>query len=133
MVAILDGKFVFPVAVWRRELLLKADHLGVPAEVEEVEPLDDVELDVDEPRPPGSSGDGLGGLGSSLAPGPVPGPPMAPFYGLPPGTDTRGLGLESFDGRGPVRKSAGTTRPPTIPPEFWGTYAPATQKTASKD
>ena len=53
MVPILDGKFVFPVAVWRRERLLKADHLGVPAEVEEVEPLDDVELDVDEPRPPG--------------------------------------------------------------------------------
>ncbi len=30
VVPIFDGKFVFPVAVWRRERLLKADHLGIP-------------------------------------------------------------------------------------------------------
>ncbi len=59
-VPILDGKFVFPVAVWRHERLLKADNFDVPAEVEEVEPLDDVDLlDIDVPRPPGCSRDVL--------------------------------------------------------------------------
>ncbi len=58
---------------------------------------------------------------------------MAPFYGLPPGTDTRGMGLESFDGRGPVRKSAGTTRPPTIPPEVWQSYSPDNKAEAIKE
>ena len=79
MVPILDGKFVFPVAAWRRERLLKADRLGIPAEFEEVEQLEDVELDIDEPRPPGSSDDANGGLGSSLAPVRVPDRPGPPF------------------------------------------------------
>ena len=51
-----DGNLLFPVAVWRHERLLKADNFDVPAEVEEVEPLDDVDLlDIDPPRPPAST------------------------------------------------------------------------------
>ncbi len=72
-------------------------------------------------------------LGANPTPAPLPGPPMAPFYGLPPGTDTRGMGLESFDGRGPVRKSTGATRPPTIPPEVWGTHSPKKQNKAIEE
>ncbi len=53
-----------------------------------------------------------------------------PFWGHPPGTDTRGMGLESFDGRGPVRKSKGATRPPTIPPAVWGKASPKIQAAA---
>ena len=79
---------------------------------------------IDAPRPPGSSGDGIVGLGASSTPAPLHGPPIAPFYGLPPCTDTRGMGLETFEGRGPVRKSAGTTRPPTVQPEVWQKYSP---------
>ncbi len=56
--------------------------------------------------------------------------PTAPFYGLPPGTDIRGMGLESFDGRGRVAKSAKTTRPPTIPPELWTKTSPSEKKDA---
>ena len=76
------------------------------------------------PRPPGSSEDGIVGLGANLTSVSSPGPPMAPFYGLPPGTDIRGLGLETFVGRGAVRNSTGTTRPPTIPPELWQLKSP---------
>ncbi len=43
------------------------------------------------------------------------------------------MGLESFDGRGPVRKSAGTTRPPTIPPEVWQSYSPDNKAEAIKE
>ena len=81
-------------------------------------------LIIDALRPPGSSGDGIVGLGANLTSVPLPGPPMAPFYGLPPGTDIRGLGLETFVGRGAVRNSTGATRPPTIPPELWQLKSP---------
>ena len=37
-VPILDGKFVFPVADWRHERLLKADSFDVPDELEDVGP-----------------------------------------------------------------------------------------------
>ena len=81
----------------------------------------------------GASGSGLDGAAASqegpYAPPHLPpdtdigsdgNPPagaMLPAYtGIAPGTDTRGMGLESFPGRGKVRKRKGTTRPPTIPP-----------------
>ena len=58
---------------------------------------------------------------------------MEPSYGLPLGTDTRGVGLESVDGRGPVMKSAGATRPLTIPPEAWQTYSHEDDNTAIEE
>ncbi len=72
-------------------------------------------------------------LGANSTPAPLPGPPMAPFYGFPPGTDTRGMGLETIDGRGPVRKSAGTPRPPTIQPEVWQSYSPENKAEVIKE
>ena len=36
------------------------------------------------------------------------------------GKDTRGLGLETFDGRGAVRRYKGSKRPPKIPHQFGG-------------
>ncbi len=71
--------------------------------------------------------------GSSFAPVRVPDRLGPPFYGLPLGTDTRGMGWEFFDGRGPVRKSAGTTRPPTIQPEVWQGYSPGKKAIAIEE
>ena len=42
------------------------------------------------------------------------------------------MGLESFDGRGRVGKSAKTTRPPTIPPELWQKASPSEKEDAIK-
>ena len=43
------------------------------------------------------------------------------------------MGLESFEGRGRVGKSAKTTRPPTIPPELWQKTSPNDKEAAIKD
>ncbi len=129
-----DGKFLFPVAVWRQERLLKADHFNVPAEVEEVHESDDIEaLPLDDPLPAGIGSGSSGDYGATWVPGSVPPYPTAPFYGLPPGTDVRGMGLESFDGRGRAAKSATANRPPTIPPELWQKTSPNGKKDAIKD
>ncbi len=128
-----DGKLLFPVAAWRQERLLKADPFQVPPEVEEVRESDDIEaLPLDDPLPAGISAGSSGYNGASWIPGSVPPRPSAPFYGLPPGTDIRGMGLEYFEGRGAVAKSARTTRPPTIPPELSTRTSPSEKEDAIK-
>ena len=119
----LSGKFIYPVAKWRRKALLRGDHSDhttdpdLPALGDTSGGEDD--SDDEPPRPPGSSGD--------LPPVPTFPPPdevsakagpQSEYTETAPGTDTRGLGLETFDGRGSVRVRKGSTRPPTIPPEL---------------
>ncbi len=121
------------MAAWRRERLLKADPYQVPSEVQEVHDSDDIEAPpTDDPLPAGISGGSSGDVGVSWVPGSVPPRPSAPFFGLPPGTDVRGMGLEYFEGRGAVAKNARTTRPPTIPPELWTKTSPSEKGDAIK-
>ena len=100
------GKFTFPVAQWRRKREIYMTDFDNPTDPEMPE-LIDTSGDEAPPRPPGSSSDGAGV--SSQRSDPVP-PPVIQSPPAP-GTDTRGLGLESFDGRGSVRMRKGTTRP----------------------
>ena len=48
----------------------------------------------------------------------------------PTGVDTRGMGLETFDGRGGVRTRKGSSRPPTISPEIWQMHSAKRKKEA---
>jgi hypothetical protein len=99
--------------------------------------------DDDLPRPAGSSADGIGGVSESSAPVPPHVPLFAPseaasakagltseHTGTQPGTDTRGLGLETFAGRPHVRKFKGSTRPPAISGELLGMYSAKDKRAA---
>ena len=112
------GNFTFPVARWRRRREISMTDFDNPTDPEMPE-LRDTSDDEAPPRPPGSSSDGAGVSSQRSDPVPPPAIQSPPA----PGTDTRGLGLETFDGRGSVRMRKGTTRPPTIPPELWGTHS----------
>ena len=108
------GKSTFPVARWRRTRELNMVDFDNSTDPEMPE-LCDTSDDEAPPRPPGSSSDGIGVSSERLDTL----PPTHQNSSPAPGTDTRGLGLETFEGRGSVRMRKGTTRPPTIPPEFW--------------
>ena len=127
------GLFNFPVARWRQKLVLWQSY-GIP---------DDPDMpglcassDDDEPPPqggvsdnptdrPGSSTDGLGVATAGSDPLAPPSVPLAGVLppqggalsanGIAPGTDTRGMGLETFEGRGSVRVRKGSTRPRLSP------------------
>jgi hypothetical protein len=137
------GKFSFPVARWRRTELLNYQEHGLPTDPD----MPDLEKDSSDdeeppPRPAGSSTDkadatlARGGAAADIVvPSPIPLPAPAEVIPSPggllsanTGVDTRGLGLETFGGRGGVRKSKNTTRPPNIPPELWQVIGKKRQK-----
>jgi hypothetical protein len=125
VVANLNGKFYFPVARWRRAELLNYSEHGLPTDPDmpglEKDSSDDEELP---PRAAGSSTDlpnAAADVSSPITLLPAEAAPRGEL--LSANTDTRGLGLETFAGRGGVRKSKNTSRPPYIMPELWGKYS----------
>ena len=80
----------------------------------------------DSPPPETSQPQGRLSSANGIAPPADPSPPqggLSSANGLAFGTDTRGLGLETFDGRCSVRMRKGATRPRSIPPEVWQRYS----------
>ena len=129
-----SGLYDFPVAQWRqiRVLRLSFDEPDDPDEPKICSSSDD-----DEPPPQGgvpdnpsdlarSSTDGLGVAterSDPLIPTDIPPAEMLPpkagalsANGIAPGTDTRGMGLETFEGRGSVRGRKGVHKAPNYPP-----------------
>ena len=117
-------------AVWGRHIFsadLDATDDDMPGLVRDIDSEDEETTTL--PRPAASSTDGIDvSVARSDIPQPSDVPPaetrpsqdgLLSVTGIAPGTDTRGLGLETFAGRGSVRVRKGSTRPPSIPPELW--------------
>ena len=144
------GHFIFPVANLRQKrLLLADDDFNAPTddEMPELVPTSDDEAPDpetgDDEEGPSSSNAYLNGIAdprvdADALPSPYhdlgspPTAPSPPQGGVVPAGDTRGLGLESSPGRGPIRKYKGSTRPPTIPSELWQGVSKQRQKNYSR-
>ncbi len=142
------GHFIFPVANLRQKrLLLADDDFNAPTddEMPELVPTSDDEAPDpetgDDEEGPSSSNAYLNGIAdprvdADALPSPYhdlgspPTAPSPPPGGVVPAGDTRGSGLESFPGRGPIRKYKGSTRPPTTPSELWQGMSKKRQKKA---
>ena len=99
---------MFPVAERRRERALKEEDFGVPNESLELAEVSD---DEDPVNPDDNDAEAQELSAKAEAPG--------------SSHDTRGLGLETFEGRnatGNVGKRKGTPRPPYVSPELWKAF-----------
>jgi hypothetical protein len=116
------GKFTFPVAELRQKGGLGEAHFGPPCDPEMPDLVVDESDDEALPQAAGSSTD-IPDVPIQADPPleavPSHDGPLSGNTGLAPGTDTRGMGLETFGGRGGVRVRKGSTRPPDISPELW--------------
>ena len=119
------ARFIFPVAYWRYRRLIsgsdETDATVFPSCIPEG--ADVARASGDAPLPPDAPPVETmpAQAGSSSA------------NGVAPGTDTRGMGLETFEGRGAVRHRKGTSRPPTISPELWQSISAKRKKEAIAD
>ena len=127
------GLFNFPVARCRQKRVLRQnsdlpddpDMPGLCASSDDDEPPPQGEVSDNPTDRTGPSTDGRGvaiARSDPLTPTDIPPAEMLPpqggalsANGLAPGTDTRGRGLETFEGRGSVRVRKGSTRPRLSP------------------
>ncbi len=111
------GKFIYPVALWRQKRLLRADDFSAPDDPD-MHALVNTSDDEDAPpRPPGSSGDGIGVLSESSDPLP---PPPRSFRGLSTPAPIRAPRA------GPAPRGPAGPRRPHAPPgaaQPWGPRA----------
>ncbi len=134
-----NGELIFPVATRRHKRLLAPDD-DFNAPTDDEMPVLTATSD-DEADGPDTDADEPSGNHTLRASTPLQylhpyhelgSPPTDPSPlqgGLVPSGDTRGLGLETFPGRGPTRKWTGSTRPPNIPSELWQTSSAKMMKT----
>ncbi len=99
----LSGIFVFPVAERRRERILKYQDFNAPEELRELDESDDEGI-LDLADTSDDEGDAAEAnepsAGAEVRPNAEETSPSAGAEAPTPGTDTRGLGLETIEGRG---------------------------------
>ena len=123
-----SGKFIFPIAIWRQKQFLSEAQLAPPPVTSEAPAIDSSDDEFGIPDPSTPSTDLAPPVGEVTAEaGPLP-----TNTSLPTGIDTRGMGLETFSGRGGVRIRKGSTRPPLSRLNFGSCTPPKERRRPSR-
>ena len=115
-----SGKFIFPIAIWRQKQFLSEAQFAPPPVTSEAPAIDSSDDEFGIPDPSTPSTDLAPPVGEVTAEaGPLP-----TNTRLPTGIDTRGMGLETFSGRGGVRTRKGVNTPPPLSRLNFGSCTP---------